>query len=134
MSLLKSCRNAPPRVQDAIASSEPYHGGTGYLLRVLHDLNVEDKHSNLVGVGAALRKVTIVPGDGAKPHGQVWRRGEHNYELAEPDGPADRITVTMAVSFLDIAVIAGRSVTAVLNDIDTAATKAIEAIVLASRA
>jgi hypothetical protein len=135
-SLLRACKKVPERVRDAVIGLEPYHGGAGYLLRVLHELNIEDKHSDLIGVGAALRKIAMLPGNGPKPAGgQVWRRGEHDFERAEPDAPIEgRMVVTMAVTFLDIEAIEGRSVTAVLNEIDDEATRAVDAIVAAATA
>jgi hypothetical protein len=62
ISLGDKCKKVPEPVRRAIAALEPYYGGNGYLFRVLHDLNLVDKHTDLIAVGATLRRVTISPG------------------------------------------------------------------------
>ena len=49
-SLRNNCNGVPEPVRKAIAALEPYYGGKSYLLRALHDLNIIDKHSELLEV------------------------------------------------------------------------------------
>jgi hypothetical protein len=63
-SIAKKCKKVPETVREAITLLEPYHGGQGYLLRVLHDLNTSDKHTDLISAGVSLRKITLNPAQG----------------------------------------------------------------------
>jgi hypothetical protein len=87
-SLSEKCKKVPEPIRAAIVALEPYHGGKSYLLRVLHDLNIVDKHRDLISVGAVLRKLTIVD---------------------------QHLKLTFAVTFTDVEAIEGESVTQVLN-------------------
>lgn len=118
ISLRTKCKKVPEPVRRAIAALEPYYGGNGYLLRVLHDLNLVDKHTELITVGAALRSISLSPGDGSIPAGEVWRRTEDGFEVGDPATPVDQnMKITMAVTFTDVAVIQGESVTKILNQL-----------------
>ena len=125
--LREKCKKVPEPVRHAIAALEPYHGGNGYLLRVLHDLNLVDKHRDLIAVGATLRKVSIIPGKGTLPKGEIWLRGEEKFEIAEAGfSPVDQnVKVTMAVSFTDVEAVDGESVTQVLNQACELASRTI---------
>lgn len=59
VSIGKNCKKVPEPIRIAIASLEPYYGGNGYLFRVMHDLNVVDKHMDLIEVAPALRRISI---------------------------------------------------------------------------
>lgn len=54
--LREKCKKVPQPVRDAIAAPEPYHGGNGSLFRVLHDLNLVDKHTDLIEILPVIRK------------------------------------------------------------------------------
>ena len=71
ISLREKCEKVPEPVRAAIAGLEPYHGGSGYLLRVLHDLNIVDKHRDLIKVGVTLRKFSVSSGVGTSPKGPI---------------------------------------------------------------
>ncbi len=58
-SLRGKCKKVPESIRAAIAALEPYQGGAGYLFRVLHDLNVVDKHTDLLDVALAVQKRLI---------------------------------------------------------------------------
>lgn len=51
VSISKRCENVPEAVCGVITALEPYYGGKGYLFRVLHDLNLVDKHTDLLSFG-----------------------------------------------------------------------------------
>jgi hypothetical protein len=129
ISLRTKCKKVPEIVRRTIADLEPYHGGNGYLLRVLHDLNLVDKHTDLIAVGVVLRRVAISPGKGRLPTGEVWRRTEDSFEL-DPNAPeADQhMKITMAVSFADVEAIQGESVTKILTQLCDLVAKTIEII------
>jgi hypothetical protein len=117
ISLREKCQKVPEPVRSAIAALEPYDGGNGYLLRVLHDLNIVDKHRDLIAVGVSLRKLTVTPGQGGLPTGTVWHRGEDKFEVTNPlvlKAHHD-VKITLAVTFTDVKAIEGESVTQVLN-------------------
>jgi hypothetical protein len=129
ISLRTKCKKVPELVRRAIADLEPYHRGNGYLLRVLHDLNLVDKHTDLIAVAAVLRRVTISPGKGRLPTGEVWRRTEDSFELDSKTLEADEhVKITMAVSFADVEAIQGESVTKILTQLCELVGKTVEII------
>ena len=117
ISLREKCEKVPEPVRAAIAGLEPYHGGSGYLLRVLHDLNIVDKHRDLIKVGVTLRKFSVSSGVGTSPKGPIWICGENEFKVA--DGDVKHVDqhhkLTVAVSFTDVEAVEGESVTQVLN-------------------
>jgi hypothetical protein len=112
-------KKIPEPVRDAIALLKPYYGGDGALLRVLHDLNRADKHTDLIEMGIAIRRITIDPGQGTLPDKMVWFRREDKFELA-PAGDMqvyNKIKITLAIAFADVEAVEGQSVTQVLYQI-----------------
>jgi hypothetical protein len=129
ISLRTKCKKVPEPVHAAIAALEPYYGGDGYLLRVLHDLNLVDKHTDLIMVGATLRRITISLGKGELPPREAWRRTENGFELIPSATEVDKhVKVTMAVTFADIEAIQGESVTKILTQLCDLVVKAVEII------
>jgi hypothetical protein len=59
----KQANDIPAEIQAALVRREPYYGGAGHLLRALHDLNIADKHYDLIKITAQPqqmgRKITV---------------------------------------------------------------------------
>jgi|tagenome__1003787_1003787.scaffolds.fasta_scaffold20595028_1 hypothetical protein len=139
-SLRSRCPGVPESVRNAITALEPYYGGTSYLLRALHDLNILDKHSDLIEIAPTLRSFAIGPPEiiGPLPEGvplKRWIRRENVYESIEPSTlPADQsFKVTMMITFADVEAIKGQSVTKILREL-VELTRTVDAIEMAMRA
>jgi hypothetical protein len=72
-SLREKCRQVPVEVRKAIVAQEPYYGGKGFLLRALHDLNLVDKHTELLNYNVNLGALSIGPGHHGFASGHVRR-------------------------------------------------------------
>jgi hypothetical protein len=116
-SLRDKCKKIPNRIRGVIAALEPYHGGTGYLFRVLHDLNLVDKHTDLLNVGPAVKRVTVEKDVVPTGAGVAWERREGKIIIRDPADLAkvdEHVQVTMSVTFTDVEAIRGEPVTHVL--------------------
>jgi hypothetical protein len=88
--LASKCKKVPQSVRLTIASLEPYYRGKGYLFRTLHDLNLVDKHSDLIGLGMTVTQAEVRQGygfQGFEPEGQIWRRREDEFEALDAPPP-----------------------------------------------
>jgi hypothetical protein len=129
VSLRSKCEKVPELVRRTIADLEPYHGGNGYLLRVLHDLNLVDKHTDLIAVGMTVRRLAISPGKGEPPTSEVWRRTENSFEIDPTATEVDQhVKITVAISFADIQAIQGEPVAKILRQLCDFVAKAVEII------
>lgn len=116
-SLRKKCQEIPESVRDAITRLQPYYGGHGELIRALHDLNLVDKHTDLLLFTFAMEKMKFGPASGIRPF--VWNRGIDEAELAEHyiTNADDKIKVTCTVAFSHIEILDRKPVTQVLNQL-----------------
>jgi hypothetical protein len=113
VSLKRKCEKVPQSVRDSLAALEPYYGGNGSLFRVLHDLNLVDKHTDLLTISHYVRNITgtVVQ----RPDSALGHDGENVNEATSPDASIHQdIKVTMVVAFSDVEAVKGQSVTQVL--------------------
>jgi hypothetical protein len=123
-SIAKKCKKIPESIRAAIATFEPYYGGHGYLFRALHDLNLIDKHTDLIQAHVALKRVSVTPGAGSLPQGKrtIWHRTEDGLEVVSGPAPAptdinQNIEFTISVTFAEIDALRGKAVLHVLNQL-----------------
>jgi hypothetical protein len=140
-SLRRNCKGVPEAVRKAITALEPYYGGKSYLLRALHDLNVLDKHRDLIEVAPTLKSFAVGPPDviGPPPEGvplKSWVRRESVFEPVQPSTlQADQsFKATMSVTFADVEAIKGQSVTKILLELVDLVTQTVDVIATAMRA
>ncbi len=88
-SLTGKCKKVPEPVRNALTKLEPYYGGNGHQLEVLHNLNLVDKHSDLLSF-------TIV-----SPAMRAFRRG-YLSDFPKFDGSWDRVKDIFYVTQRDI--------------------------------
>ena len=100
LGLKDKCKLVPQSVRDAISALEPFIGGTGYMLEVLHQLNLIDKHRNLLQFGYVVAGVTLVIPD-----------------RAEDDSSLHRADMNIVTSFCDVPETAGQTVLQILGRI-----------------
>jgi hypothetical protein len=126
-SMREKCKKVSEPARDAIAFLQPYYGGDGYLIRALHDLNLVDKHSDLIAVGAALRKVTIEQNVSAPAGKEIWQYREGKFELIEGVTKIDNdVQVTLSVTFTDVEAVRGQPVTKVLYEMTDLVSRTID--------
>jgi len=130
-SIRTKCKKISGAVRDAIAALEPYHGGNGYLFRVLHDLNLVDKHTDLLAIGLAIPRAEMRQGKGLIPSGEIWRRTEDSFEPL-PAGTINEVDhqfkVTIAVTFLGVEAVEGQSASRILAQLRDHAIQAVDVI------
>jgi len=131
-SLNRVCKKVPERVRDEIANLEPYYGGKGYLLRVLHDLNVIDKHTSLLDVEIAVSRVQGIVTRHPGPIG-----GENGKGVSEIDSTEfydhHHIEITTLVTFAQIDAIKGESATQVLMQLRDAVRETVAIVEAATQ-
>jgi hypothetical protein len=140
--MASKCKKVPEAVRSAIAALEPYHGGKGYLFRVLHDLNLVDKHSDLIGLGMTVTRAEVREGygfHGFKPEGEIWRRREDQFERLAAPPPVVMVNqlhhqfkVTLEVTFRDVQAIENQPAAHVLASLCDHVIQAIDVIERAS--
>lgn len=131
-SVRAKCKKVPEPVRAAIASLEPYHGGKGYLLRVLHDLNVVDKHTDLISVGMGIQEAMLWREKGT-PLGTLWRRTGNEFHPMNatemtPDDIHHQIKIAFAVTFSDVEVVKNQPAAQVLVQLRDLVLNAVDVI------
>jgi hypothetical protein len=127
ISLGEKCKKVPHPVRKAIANLEPYYGGDGALLRVLHDLNLIDKHTDLLQIEGAVAKIegTVrerpgpAPGHGSEGIDKVDLPTSHKHQHVE---------ITALVTFCQVKAVKGESVTQVLFQLRDLVRKTVSVI------
>lgn len=130
------CQKVPDPVRRAIAALEPYYGGSGYLFRALHDLNLVDKHTDLIGVGTAILNPQLWTGKGLMPGGTLWQRTENEFKRLAPGSVSEadyQVKVTVSVTFLDVETIKGEPAAQVLAQFRNLAVQTVDVIEEAMR-
>jgi hypothetical protein len=113
-SLRSKCKKVPDCIKDALRSLKPYYGGHGYLFRALHDLNLIDKHADLIAVVPGIQNVEL-GGDITRIDAK-WQWGENEVVFAtSPIGANHNICISYQIAFADIEAIQNQSVIQVLN-------------------
>lgn len=136
--LAAKCRKVPQAVRSALATLEPYHGGNGYLFRVLHDLNLIDKHSDLLGLGMTVTRAEVRQGygfQGFRPEGELWRRREDQFEpLTELPGVMamnqvhHQFKVSFSVTFGDLKIMQNEPAAHILDSLIEHVIQAVDVI------
>jgi hypothetical protein len=131
-SLRSKCNSVPEPIRNAIAALEPFHGGNGYLLRVLHDLNVIDKHTDLITIGVAVHRAEFWVGGGLVPTGEVWRRtADDKFErlpAGEVKDVGHQFRITVGITFADSEAIQGQSATRILTQLSDLVAGVVELV------
>lgn len=140
--LAAKCRKVPETARSAIASLQPYHGGNGYLFRVLHDLNMVDKHSDLLALGMTVTRAEVRQGDGFqgfKPEGELWQRRKDQFErLGEVPAVVamnqvhHQFKVSLTVTFRDVEIMKNEPAAHVLDSFVEHVVQAVDVIEKAS--
>ena len=132
VALREKCEKVPDTVRDAVTRLEPYYGGHGALIRALHDLNVIDKHTDLITVQLAVAAI----------HGTVRQipvpSARHSGEHIAERGPIQvdeqyDIEVTCLITFAEVEAVKGQPVTEVLLKLVYLVKEAVATIERASR-
>ncbi|WP_431283243.1 hypothetical protein ACQW02_00105 [Humitalea sp. 24SJ18S-53] len=131
---------ASASARDAIVKIEPYYGGKGYLIRALHDLNVLDKHVQVLSknykiviTGAEPRDGLPLglrgsPADAANP--EIQNHYIQNDGLTR-DGP--KVWIRVAFTFSAVLQIAHEPITLVLEKMSDLVASTVNALEDATR-
>ena len=119
-SMRAKCKEVPVTVRRAIAELEPYYGGDGFLLQAVHDLNLIDKHTELLKFNITFEEGYVAPG--ASPYlpiGGRWYSAKNKLDIAEHyiRNSDKKIQLACTISFREIAVIEGQPATKVIYQI-----------------
>jgi hypothetical protein len=60
-SLGEKCKQVPRGIRALVTGIAPYYSGRGHLIRALHDLNLVDKHNNLLHFNLVLQDLVFSP-------------------------------------------------------------------------
>lgn len=124
-SVREKCKKVPKPVRDAIAALQPYYGGDGALLRALHDLNLVDKHTELLSANTLVTKITLhkLPApadrDGSEYAGK---------RFAPDDEVTHYVEVAAKVAFAGVELVGRESATQVLFQLRDAVTNTVAVI------
>ena len=134
-SLRKKCGDVPPRARDVIRMFQPYHRGEGNLIRTLHELNLVDKHNDIITLNMVVGEVAfsgkVFPG---LPLGEVVGRDVPEDRLAKyyVRNGDDDIKIATMIAFGGQAEIANEPTCIILDrmcDLVSAVIAALEATV-----
>ena len=129
-SIAKNCKDVPIIVREAISVLEPYYGGTGFLLRALHDLNLVDKHTDLLVYFVSMGHFSIGRGHYGFESGGLWQNGKNASELDEHFvfNSDDAVKAALTISFGGIESIKDQPVMQVLPQLCDLVTRTIDII------
>lgn len=128
VSIAEKCKKVPVEVRTAITALQPYYGGHGYLIRSLHDLNLVDKHTDLLTYMMNIGQVSVSPGQYTLGTGRLWQSSKYERRSTE-DLIFNRdhgIKIAHAVTFDKVKAIKDEPVAQVLHQICDLVARTVE--------
>lgn len=119
-SIKDKCKKVPAQVRSAITTLQPYYGGHSYLLRILHELNLVDKHTdNFIYLAKFGRMVISPSANPFSPTEWVWKSREFGTYPSEDFivNSDHKIKVAHAIAFSEVELVKDVPVAQVLQQI-----------------
>lgn len=126
-SLDAKCEEVPQPVRDVLTDLQPYYGGEGFLLQALHDLNLTDKHTDLIAHNMLVKEMTVA--SEKRPGPSPWADPKDTLvgDAAEFHTHHD-IKLAITVAFAGVEPIKHQSVSEVLVQLLDVTTRVVQII------